>query len=80
MNQQIKMEKPENSSKEKLKAHSIIMIFSGIIIWLMSDSEKEMIHDLIKGLGIFLFILGIVGISDINKGMRKKKEFENLKK
>lgn len=74
------MEKPENSSKEKLKAHSIIMIFSGIIIWLMSDSEKEMIHDLIKGLGIFLFILGIVGISDINKGMRKKKEFENLKK
>ena len=80
MNQQIKMEKPENSSKEKLKAYSIIMIFSGIIIWLMSDSEKEMIHDLIKGLGIFLFILGIVGISDINKGMRKKKEFENLKK
>jgi Ca2+/H+ antiporter len=80
MNQQIKMEKPENSSNEKLKAHSIIMIFSGIIIWLMSDSEKEMIHDLIKGLGIFLFILGIVGISDINKGMRKKKEFENLKK
>ncbi len=80
MNQQIKMEKPENSSNEKLKAYSIIMIFSGIIIWLMSDSEKEMIHDLIKGLGIFLFILGIVGISDINKGMRKKKEFENLKK
>jgi hypothetical protein len=74
------MEKPENSSNKKLKAYSIIMIFSGIIIWLMSDSEKEMIHDLIKGLGIFLFILGIVGISDINKGMRKKKEFENLKK
>jgi hypothetical protein len=48
------------------------MIFSGIIIWLMSDSEKERIHDLTKGLGIFPFILGIVGFSDTNKRMRKK--------
>ncbi len=38
----------------------------------MSDSEKEIIHDLIKGLGIFLFILGIVGVSDFNKRVRKK--------
>jgi len=46
------------------------MISSGIITCLMSDSKKEMIHDLIKGLGIFL--LAFVGISDIKKRMRKK--------
>ncbi len=66
------MEKQENIPNKKLKIYSIIMMFSGIIIWLMSDSEKEIIHDFIKGLGIFLFILGIVGTSDFNKRMKKK--------
>ena len=66
------MEKQENTPNKKLKIYSTIMLFSGIFIWLMSDSEKEIIHDFIKGLGIFLFILGIVGISDFNKRKRKK--------
>ncbi len=59
------------SNKKKLQVFSIIMMVSGVIIWLMSDSEKEIIHDLIKGLGVFLFILGIIGISDISKRLRK---------
>lgn len=58
------MEKQEIIPNKKLKLYSIVMMFSGIIIWLMSDSEKEIIHDLIKGLGVFLFVLGIVGTAD----------------
>lgn len=65
------MKNQESISNKKLHVFSIIMMVSGVIIWLMSDSEKEIIHDLIKGLGVFLFILGIIGISDISKRLRK---------
>lgn len=65
------MKNQESISNKKLQVFSIIMMVSGVIIWLMSDSEKEIIHDLIKGLGVFLFILGIIGISDISKRLRK---------
>ena len=64
------MENQENTLKKRLKVYSVIMMFTGIVIWLMSDSEKEIVHDIIKGLGVFLFILGIVGITDINKRMK----------
>lgn len=58
------MKKEECDPEKQRKFAAITMTVCGIFIWLMSDSDKSIVQDLIKGIGIFLFIYGA---STINK-------------
>lgn len=60
--------KSQNSDASKqIKLYSIIMILAGVFIWFVSDSDKAIMQDLIQGVGIFLFIVGFIGIVRIKK-------------
>jgi hypothetical protein len=61
------MKKKKCDSKKQLKVLASIMVGIGIFIWLMSGSEKTIVQDLIKGMGIFLFIVGIINLDKFGK-------------
>ncbi|MBT6254491.1 hypothetical protein HOI83_04670 [Candidatus Uhrbacteria bacterium] len=55
------MKKCDSNSQTKVLAVS--MFAAGLFIWLMSDSERPIIHDIIRGLGIYLFVLGAANLN-----------------
>ena len=59
------MKKQEGDLNKQIKFLAIVMTITGIFIWFYSDSDKGIIQDLLKGMGIFLFIVGVTNISRI---------------
>tara|TARA_Y100000310_G_C20278983_1_gene621681 strand:+ start:365 stop:646 length:282 start_codon:yes stop_codon:yes gene_type:complete len=56
------MNKKEVSLFKKEKFLAVVMIFAGVVVWFFSDSDKGLIQDLVKGVGIFLFLVGLINI------------------
>jgi hypothetical protein len=61
------MKNQNTDTNKQIKLYSIIMILAGVFIWFVSDSDKDIMQDLKQGVGIFLFIVGFIGIVKNNK-------------
>ena len=61
------MKNQNTDTNKQIKLYSIIMILGGVFIWFVSDSDKDIMQDLKQGVGIFLFIVGFIGIVKNNK-------------
>jgi|ETNmetMinimDraft_11_1059920.scaffolds.fasta_scaffold534183_1 hypothetical protein len=60
--------------EKEMKLLAVILIVSGALVWFLIDTEKEIIKDVLKGVGIFLFILGVSRFHKCNKKLTKKKK------
>lgn len=59
------------ADEKKIKVLSTIMMLSGAIVWLFTTSTGKITSDIVKGIGIFLFIVGTIVLSKVEKPQTK---------
>jgi hypothetical protein len=55
-----KMDVYHDSDKNTL---AFVMLIAGILVWFLVDSVKPLARDLVKAVGFFLFVYGMIGLS-----------------
>tara|TARA_Y100000310_G_C20648734_1_gene798178 strand:+ start:1605 stop:1880 length:276 start_codon:yes stop_codon:yes gene_type:complete len=53
--------------EKRNKFNGILMIVIGAIFWFFIDTTSSLIQDILKGLGIFLFLYGIINLNNLDK-------------
>jgi len=54
------------------KILATILAICGVLVWFFVESEKEIIIDILKGLGIFMFIMGLASFNKFESQEKKK--------
>ncbi len=55
------------------KVLAIALTIAGVLMWFFAGSSKEVIQDLIKGVGMGCFIYGLVSINKFETNLKKSK-------
>jgi hypothetical protein len=57
------MEKMDVYHDSDKKTLALVMFIAGVLVWFLVDSVKPLAHDLVKAIGFFLFVYGMIGLS-----------------
>jgi hypothetical protein len=57
------MEKMDVYHDSDKKTLALVMFIAGILVWFLVDSAKSLAHDLVKAIGFFLFVYGMISLS-----------------